>query len=86
MAVRIVRAVGARSAAATTLEAGQGPGETFTSECRDVGLVRLVEELLHFLLTDGQPTQARFDTFHGQCEQHEQHREEDDSKSLHTRK
>ncbi len=86
MVVRIIRSVGARSAAPATLEAGQGPGETFPSECRDIGLVRLVEELLHFLLTDGQPTQARFDTFHGQCEQHEQHREEDDSKSLHTRK
>ncbi len=86
MAVRIIRSVDARSAATATLEAGQGPGETFPGKCRDIGLVRFVEELLHFLLTDGQPTQARFDTFHGQCEQHEQHREEDDSKSLHTRK
>lgn len=81
--IRRVDGIGGVAAPPTAIEPGQRAGESFAGECVDVVVVRLIEELLDLLLTDGQSTQSRFDPLHGECKQHEQHREKYDSKSLH---
>lgn len=81
--IRSVDGIGGVAAPPAPVEPGQCAGESFAGECVDVGVVRLVEELFDLLLANGQSTQSRFDPFHGECKQHEQHWEKYDSKSLH---
>lgn len=68
------------------MEPGESVGESLPGQGGDVVVARLVEELLDLLLANGQTAQPGLDPLHRQCEQHEQHGEEYDSKSLHTGK
>ncbi|GEM_PF-1059484 len=68
------------------MEASERTGKALAGEGGHIGVVGVVEELLDLLFTNGQPAQTGLDPFHRECKQHQQHREEPDSKSLHSGK
>lgn len=86
LSLRIVVGFETRPVLASAIEASERTGEALFGQGGDFVVACPVQKFLHLLLANGELAESKFDPFHGQRKQHQQHWEEDHGETLHTGK